>query len=158
MFWVKYHSFSANNYENLVSVSIVIVLQKGCGPIAQWRNAARTFSIPFFAFILFLPLYYFWGRQFLPPLELFTPYFFLPTVHYCIKTLRLWFCLCLLFLGPTIIFVPRAFLPPYFLSTDSAIRIFCFHLLFFSGLTILPPLPAFYPHIFSSTDRPLYRE
>ena len=68
LFWVKYHSFSVKNYDNLVSVSLVIVLQKGCVPIAQWRNAAPNF---FNIFCL-----YYWGRQFSPPLELFKPYFF----------------------------------------------------------------------------------
>ena len=89
----------------------------------MWSNSTVTKCHPkLFQYLFFL---YFWEGQFFPPFELLTP-FFLPTVHYCIKTLRLWF----LFLGPTIIFVPRAFLPPYFLSTDSAIRIFCFHLFF----------------------------
>ena len=105
LFWVKYHSFSVKSYDNLVSVSLVIVLQKGCVPIAQWRNAAPNF------FNIFLPL--FLGATIFAAPRAFYTLFFPPTVHYCIKTLRLWF----LFLGPTIIFVPRAFLPVFCLPT-----------------------------------------
>ena len=76
----------------------------------MWSNSTVTKCHPkLFQYLFFL---YFWEGQFFPPFELLTP-FFLPTVHYCIKTLRLWF----LFLGPTIIFVPRAFLPVFCLPT-----------------------------------------
>ncbi len=83
LFWVKYHPFSVNNHGNLLSVSIVIVLQKGSGPITRWQNAAPNFCNIFFCL-------YFWARQFLPLPRAFYTIFFLPIVQYCIKAVSVY--------------------------------------------------------------------
>ena len=100
----------------------------------------QTFSIPF------LPL--FLGATIFAAPRAFYTLFFPPTVHYCIKTLRLW----LLFLGPTIIFVPRAFLPRIFCLPTVQYEFFAFSSYFLVDWRFCHRFQ--HPHIFSSTDRP----